>query len=194
MLIVMSGLPGAGKSAVAAELGRRIPAPVLSVDPAEAAMWRAGVDRDQPTGLAAYVVVEALAGEILALGQPVIVDAVNDAEEAREQWRALARRSGAALRLIEVICSDPEVHRRRLEGRHRETHLRAAHPGWAAGFPAARGGTGADRRDRAYAGGPLPAGRRSPGDPLRRADRKTTRSRPIKMIGRDLVGLPAEPS
>lgn len=88
MLIVMSGLPGAGKSAVAEELGRRIPAPVLSVDPVEAAMWRAGIDRDQPTGLAAYVVVEALTGEILALGQRVIVDAVNDAEEAREQWRA----------------------------------------------------------------------------------------------------------
>jgi hypothetical protein len=48
---------------------------VLSIDPMEAAMWRAGIGRDEPTGLAAYVVVETLASEILALGQAVIVDA-----------------------------------------------------------------------------------------------------------------------
>ncbi|MEV7908485.1 AAA family ATPase, partial [Streptomyces anulatus] len=115
MLIVMSGLPGAGKSSVARELGRLLPASVLSVDPVEAAMWRAGVDRGQPTGLAAYVVVEAIASDVLSLGQTVIVDAVNDAEEAREQWRALARRRSVALRYIEVTCSDTALHRRRLE-------------------------------------------------------------------------------
>jgi hypothetical protein len=35
----------------------------LSVDPVEAAIWRAGVALDQPTGLAAYQVVEVLAAE-----------------------------------------------------------------------------------------------------------------------------------
>ncbi|MEV5321784.1 AAA family ATPase [Streptomyces sp. NPDC052687] len=53
MLIVMAGLPAAGKSSVAEGLGRALPAAVVSVDPVEAAMWRAGVDRGQPTGLAA---------------------------------------------------------------------------------------------------------------------------------------------
>jgi predicted kinase len=119
MLIVMSGLPGVGKSSIAETLGRRLAVPVLSVDPVEAAMWRAGVGRDQPTGLAAYVVVETLASEILALAQSVIVDAVNDAVEAREQWRGLALRHGVRLGFIEVICSDPLIHRRRLEGRQR---------------------------------------------------------------------------
>jgi predicted kinase len=119
VLIVMSGLPGAGKSSIAQELGRLLPAPVMSVDPVEAAMWRAGVDRSQPTGLAAYVVVEAFASEVLALGQTVIVDAVNDAAEAREQWRGLARRRSVALRNIEVTCSDRALHRRRLEDRQR---------------------------------------------------------------------------
>lgn len=118
-MIVMAGLPGAGKSSVAEALGRRLAAPVVSVDPIEAAMWRAGVARDQPTGLAAYVVAEAVAGGVLALGQTVIVDAVNAVEAAREQWRSLAGRHGAPVPFIEVVCSDPVVHRRRLEGRSR---------------------------------------------------------------------------
>jgi predicted kinase len=119
MLIVMAGLPGAGKSAVAEDVGRTRRAPVLSVDPIEAAMWRAGVAGEQPTGLAAYVVAEVLAEAQLALGLDVIVDAVNDAERARQQWRDLAQRSGAVLRFVEVRCSDEDVHRRRLAQRER---------------------------------------------------------------------------
>ncbi len=119
VLVVMAGLPGAGKSAVAADLARALGCAVLSVDPVEAAMWRAGVDRDQPTGLAAYVVAEALAAEQLALGHDVIVDAVNGVEPAWKQWRRLAERTGSVLRFIEVRCSDEDEHRRRLEGRVR---------------------------------------------------------------------------
>lgn len=115
----MAGLPAAGKSAVAEGLARALACAVLSVDPVEAAMWRAGVSRDQPTGLAAYVVAEALAAEQLALGHDVIVDAVNGVEPAREQWRRLADRTGSVLRFIEVRCSDEAEHRRRLEGRRR---------------------------------------------------------------------------
>ncbi|MFE3113281.1 AAA family ATPase [Kitasatospora indigofera] len=119
MLIAMAGLPGAGKSSVAGALGRELTAPVVSVDPIEAAMWRAGVARGQPTGLAAYLVAEAVADGVLALGQSVIVDAVNAVQEAREQWRLLAARHGVPVVFIEVVCSDRAAHRRRLEGRSR---------------------------------------------------------------------------
>lgn len=115
----MAGLPGSGKSALAEDLASALGCAVLSVDPVEAAMWRAGVSRDQPTGLAAYVIVEALAAEQLRLGQTVVVDAVNAVEPAREQWRRLAERTRATLRFIEVRCSDEQEHRRRLEARGR---------------------------------------------------------------------------
>jgi predicted kinase len=119
VLVVMAGLPGAGKSALAGDLGGALRCAVLSVDPVEAAMWRAGVDRGQPTGLAAYVVVEALAAEQLSLGHDVIVDAVNAVPAARGQWLDLAGRTRSAVRFIEVRCSDEAEHRRRLAGRRR---------------------------------------------------------------------------
>ena len=141
MLIVLAGLPGSGKSTIARALGHRLPAPVLSVDPIEAALLRSGVGPDQPTGLAAYVAAEAMATEVLSLGQTVVVDAVNDAAEARDQWRNLAQRQGVPLVWIEVVCSDPDLHRRRLEGRRRDlpglpeptwASLEARRPGLAA--------------------------------------------------------------
>jgi predicted kinase len=92
---------------------------VVSVDPIEAALLRAGVGRAQPTGLAAYLAAEAVAGGVLALGQTVIVDAVNAVEPARRQWRDLASRHRVRLAVVEVVCSDPDLHRRRLEQRVR---------------------------------------------------------------------------
>jgi predicted kinase len=119
MLIAMAGLPGSGKSSIAEALGRALSVPIVSVDPIEAAMLRAGVARREPTGLAAYVVAEAVADGVLALGQDVIVDAVNAVAAARDQWRVLAARRAVPVAFIEVACSDPAVHRRRLEGRSR---------------------------------------------------------------------------
>ena len=115
----MAGLPAAGKSALAADLARVLGCALLAVDPVEVAMWQAGIGRDQPTGLAAYVIVEALAAGQIAVGHDVIIDAVNAVEPAREQWRSLARRTGSMLRFIEVQCPDEGEHRRRLEERDR---------------------------------------------------------------------------
>ncbi|GAB2446946.1 AAA family ATPase [Nocardioides hungaricus] len=119
MLIVMAGLPGSGKSAVGNEVARALGCAVLSVDPIEAAMWRAGIDRDQPTGLAAYVVAEDLAREQLRLGNDVVVDAVNDVEPARDQWRSLSAEVGQAIVFVEVFCSDEQEHQIRLASRRR---------------------------------------------------------------------------
>jgi predicted kinase len=119
MLIAMAGLPGAGKSTVAQGLARALRCALLSVDPIEAAMWRSGVARTQPTGLAAYVVAEDLAREQLLLGNDAVVDAVNDVPEARGQWKALAADLDIPLAFVEIYCSEPETHRLRLQERRR---------------------------------------------------------------------------
>jgi predicted kinase len=100
-------------------IAARLHAAVVSVDPIESAILHAGIAADQPTGLAAYLVAEAIAEQELAAGRSVIVDAVNAVEPARLQWRDLAARAKVQLRVIEVECSSQELHRARLEKRER---------------------------------------------------------------------------
>jgi predicted kinase len=127
MLISMAGLPGAGKSTIGQVLAARLGLPVVSVDPIESAILRAGIGADQPTGLAAYLVAEMHAETVMASGRGIIVDAVNAVNPAREQWVNLAARQGEKLKFIEVICSDPELHRARIFSRERSLpHLELA--------------------------------------------------------------------
>lgn len=131
VLVVMSGLPGSGKSTIARELAARLPAALVSVDPIDAALRRAGITPDQPTGLAAYLAAEAVADDVLGSGLSVVADAVNAVEPARTQWRELAARRGVAMAVVEVGCSDPALHRARLAARSRGlTGL--PEPTWAA--------------------------------------------------------------
>lgn len=120
MLIVFSGLPGTGKSALAEKVARRLGVAWLSVDPIESAIVGAGIRRGFETGLAAYRVVEVVAEAQLASGQSVVVDAVNAVEEAKATWRDLASRRDVRLAIVECRCSDEALHRRRLEARRRE--------------------------------------------------------------------------
>lgn len=131
MLVVMAGLPGSGKSTVAAAVGAKLALPVVSVDPIESAILSAGIAADQPTGLAAYLVAETIADSVVAGGGGVIIDAVNAVEPAREQWVKLAARRGTSIRFVEVVCSDESIHRSRLEARGRQlAHI--AEPTWHA--------------------------------------------------------------
>lgn len=115
MLVAMAGLPGTGKSTIGQVLASRLGLPVIPVDPIETAILQAGIGADQPTGLAAYLVAEALAEQIVLAGNGAVVDAVNAVAPAREQWVNLAARTGEELRFVEVVCSDPELHRSRIE-------------------------------------------------------------------------------
>jgi predicted kinase len=117
-LIVLSGLPGSGKSTLAEAISRSLSMPIFSVDPIEAAMWRGGLAKSQ-TGIAAYDVAMTLADEHLRLGHSVIADAVNPVEAPRAAWRSLAAKHRAGLKVIECICADEAVHRRRIEARVR---------------------------------------------------------------------------
>lgn len=121
-LIVMSGLPGSGKSLLAESIAGELHIPILSVDPIASAIIKSGAQKNFDDGLAAYQVAETLAKEQLKLGNSVIIDAVNAEDEPKEMWRALASRQNAALIIIECHISDTELHKTRIQSRTRNLH------------------------------------------------------------------------
>ena len=128
MLIVLSGMPGTGKSAIADGIASARGIPVFSVDPIESGIVRAGIPASFETGLAAYLVAERLADRNLAAGLDVVIDAVNSVEEARDMWRGLAAKHDVELRIIECVVSDVDLHRERLVSRRRD--LAIDEPSW----------------------------------------------------------------
>jgi predicted kinase len=68
-LIVISGLPGTGKSEVAAELAARLKALHLSIDPIEDALLGAGLRSSWETGVAAYEATRVVAEQNLSLSR-----------------------------------------------------------------------------------------------------------------------------
>ncbi|MEL6572608.1 MAG: hypothetical protein AAFQ64_13160 [Pseudomonadota bacterium] len=51
------------------------------------------------------------------LGHDVIADTVNPIDLSREMWRGAATAAAAKLLDVELVCSDPTEHRRRVETR-----------------------------------------------------------------------------
>ncbi|MDQ0572183.1 putative kinase [Variovorax paradoxus] len=115
MLIVLGGLPGTGKTAIARELVVRSPSAYLRIDTIEQALMKLSVLEE--IGSAGYIVAYELARSNLALGMTVVADCVNPLSITREAWRAVATSTSSDLLEVEIVCSDPAEHRRRVESR-----------------------------------------------------------------------------
>ncbi len=127
-LIVLSGLPGVGKSSVARELAACLPAVWLRVDSIEQAIRSSGV---VPGSIedAGYRAAMAVASDNLAIGLSVVADCVNPWMEPRDAWRDLGVVSRAMVIEMELVCRNEAEHRRRIEDR-RHSHPCGTHPDW----------------------------------------------------------------
>jgi predicted kinase len=115
-LIILSGLPGTGKTSIAHLLVPALGAVHVRIDTIEHALRTSGKLLNELDD-AGYRVGYAIAEGNLRLGRPVIAHSVNPLGLTRAAWREVAARAGAPAVEIEVICSDPEEHRRRIETR-----------------------------------------------------------------------------
>lgn len=112
-LIVFGGLPGTGKTTISRELTSQLAATYLRIDSIEQALRETGAT----VGAEGYAVANALAAENLKLGRTVIVDCVNPVLASRTAWRQTALRTSAHIVEIEMVCSEPALHRQRVESR-----------------------------------------------------------------------------
>jgi predicted kinase len=127
-LIIFGGLPGVGKTTIARELARQLAATHVRVDSIEQALRDSGT-LSQPLDEAGYRVAYAIAEDNLRLGRTVIADSVNPIHLSRDAWIGVADRAQVGALEVEVICSDPQQHRQRLETRRADiTGLRL--PTW----------------------------------------------------------------
>ncbi len=116
-LVTFGGLPGTGKTTLARVLAYRLGAAYLRIDSIERALIASGLAGEGDLGPSGYEIAQAVAADNLRLGLAVVADAVNPVHLTREAWRGVARETGAVHLEVEVVCSDPREHRRRVENR-----------------------------------------------------------------------------
>lgn len=125
-LYIFSGLPGSGKSTLAQALAESLGAAFLRVDTVEQALRDLCALDVQGEG---YRLTYRVAADNLRLGLSVVADSCNPIDLTRREWERVARNLGVPYVNIEVVCSDEQEHRGRVESRLSEVP-RLKLPSW----------------------------------------------------------------
>ena len=120
--IVISGLPGVGKTTLANFLASELSLPVIRVDTIERYLGRKSSD--------GYSIAQAMAAENLQNGTSIIADCVNPVSDSRQGWRRVAQITGAAILEVELVCSTGERSRRVQKRQHVPFHSHSTYEPW----------------------------------------------------------------
>jgi predicted kinase len=114
-LIIFSGLPGCGKSTLATSLSSTLSATYLRIDTIEQGLRDfCEISEIDEKG---YHLAHRIAQDNLRLGCIVIADSVNPWDLTRKGWNSVAEELDANFVNFEIVCSDKEEHKRRVETR-----------------------------------------------------------------------------
>ena len=114
MLYIFSGLPGTGKTTLSQKLAQHITATHLRIDTIEQALRDLCSVKVEGEG---YRLAYRIATDNLNLGINVVADSCNPINLTRREWEEIARNSYSDFTNIEIICSDNEEHKKRIENR-----------------------------------------------------------------------------
>jgi predicted kinase len=113
-LIIFSGLPGSGKTTLAKAVAKRIGCAYIRIDTIEQALRDLCAINVEGQG---YRLAYRVASDNLRVGLSVVADSCNPIELTRREWERVALDAGVPYVNIEIICSDIQQHRDRLESR-----------------------------------------------------------------------------
>ena len=113
-LFIFAGLPGTGKSTLAQRLAHCLKATYLRIDTMEQGLRDVCGVAVQSEG---YLMSYRIAADNLRLDIHVVADSCNPIELTRLEWQQVAEVTSSTFVNIEVICSDAQEHKRRVETR-----------------------------------------------------------------------------
>lgn len=114
-LVVVSGLPGTGKSFFSRKLAERVPLLVLESDVLRKTLFPSPTYSAEESSQV-FRAIHPLAEDLLKEGVSLVLDATNLSERFRERLYCIADRLGARLIVVRVQAP-PEVVRQRMQGR-----------------------------------------------------------------------------
>jgi len=128
--IVVSGLPGTGKSYFCSKLAERLPFVILESDALRKTLFPSPA-YSSPESSRLFQAIHHLIEALLRKGTPLILDATNLSERYRERLYNIADRLSAKLILVRVEAP-PEVVYQRLKARSEEINAeRSSDADWA---------------------------------------------------------------
>jgi len=113
-LYVFSGLPGVGKTTLARGLCHANGYTYLRIDTLEQGLRTL---TGLPVEVEGYRLSQRIAADNLNLGTSVVADCVNPISLSRHEWMDVAQRTHTTCVCIEVVCTDLDEHRYRIEQR-----------------------------------------------------------------------------
>ncbi len=120
VLVVISGLPGTGKSFLAQKITERLPCVIVESDMIRKALF-AEPTYSGPESVWVHRVAHWIIARLLATGHRVIYDATNLVEWQRQKVYQIAEQNGAKLVIVQTVAPE-EIVRERLDRRRQFPH------------------------------------------------------------------------